>query len=342
MRRAYLTLIILLAVFSIAVYFFTKPLLLSIAEKELRKTFKESSISGLKITTSYIEFHGIGIREDGSYDLRIKRLKIYYNLSSILKKRINKIEVSDADLDLNKGGIKIKLNSYLRLDMATQYIDYIKLNISSCKTGVFDIEGLTLNASQGNAKGEFYIKSINHDKLKLADIIGKSELKGKLLYINPLEVSFLGGNVKGAFSITLDGDMDYNLSLNTQGMDIKRFVDDMKFNEKFDMTGRLGGAFYLSGKGEDIKDMKGDFTTDFPGGVLIIKDKTFLENISSESNQPFDKLVESFSNYNYNNGVVKLFIENGNIVLDLRLDGSAGKRGFMIVLHDFKKGKGAP
>ncbi|MCX5692633.1 MAG: YdbH domain-containing protein, partial [Candidatus Omnitrophica bacterium] len=250
---------------------------------------------------------------------------------------IDKIEVLGAAINLSKDDIKIKAKASLQLDMAANYIDYIKLEVYSFRTNLFEIEDLTLNASQGQTIGEFYIKAINYNKLKLADITGKSELEGKRLLISPLLVSFLGGNIKGEFSITLDQDMDYSLRLNTQGVEIKRFVDGMELNEKFDMTGRLGGVFYLSGKGQDIKDIKGDFNTDAPGGVLIMKDKTFLENVAKQSNQPLDIIVESFRNYNYNKGILSLYINDGNLVLDIKLNGEAGERNLTAVLHEFKK-----
>ncbi|MEK7868172.1 MAG: YdbH domain-containing protein [Candidatus Omnitrophota bacterium] len=330
--------VILVIIFSAGVYFFAKPILLSVTQKELHKVFKESSVQGIKVTLDFAEFQNIKIREK-RFDVDIKKARVYYDLRSILNKKINKAEAIDVDLNFDKDDIKIKAKVSLQLDMAAKSIDYIKLNVSSCKTNLFEIEGLILSASQGQDTVEFYIKGINYNNLKVADVMGKGELKGKFLRISPLLVSFLGGNVKGEFNITLDQDMYYNLSLDTQGMEIRRFVDDMKFNEKFDMTGRLGGAFYLSGKGQDIKDIKGDFNTDAPGGVFIIKDKTFLENAAKQSNQSLDKLVESFKNYNYNNGIIKLFMESGNIGLDLKLDGSAGKRNLIVILHDFKKEK---
>ncbi|MDP2921267.1 MAG: YdbH domain-containing protein [Candidatus Omnitrophota bacterium] len=333
--KIFIGFIILAVLLSAGVYFYAKPFILARAQKELHKIFKESSIQGLKITPDYTEFQNIKIREK-NFDADIKKARAYYDLRSILNKKINKIEAIDADLNFYKDDIKIKAKASLELDMATNTIDYIKLNVSSCKTNLFEIQGLSLNASQGKNTGEFYIRSINYNKLKLADVVGKSELKEKLLRINPLSVSFLGGSVKGEFSITLDEVLDYSLKLDTQGMEIEKLVNEMEFNEKFDMTGRLAGAFSLSGKGEEIKDMKGDFTTGAQGGILIIKDKTFLENVAKQSNQPLDILVESFKNYNYNNGVVKLFMENGNITLDLKLDGTSGKRNLVIVLHDFK------
>ena len=340
--KIFFTFAILIIILSVTAYFFAKPVLLSIANKEIQKIFKESSISDFRLTKDFIEFHGIGIREKGFYDIKIEKARIYYNGRSIFKKKIDKAEAINLNLDLNKDGIEIKAIASLQLDISSRIIDYIKLNVSSCKTNLFEIEGLILNASNDQDTGEFYIKGIKYNNLKVADVIGKSELKGKLLRISPLLVSFLKGNVKGEFNITLDQDMGYNLSLNTQGMEIKRFVDDMKLNEKFDMTGRLDGEFYLSGNILGIKDINGHFRTDPNGGVLIIKDKTFLENVAKQSNQPLDILVESFRNYNYNNGIIKLGMEKGNLAMDMRLDGKAGKRSLTVVLHDFNKGEEKP
>lgn len=272
MRRVFYSLLILFCLFLIAGYFFAKPLLLSLSQAQLKKIFKQSAISNLKITPAFIEFQDIGIRDGISYDLKIKEVRIYYNLRSIFDK-----------------------------------------------------------------KADFYIKDIKYNKLKIGDVTGKGVLKGNVLYINPMLVSFLGGNVKGEFKLSLDKDLNYDLRLNSHGMEIKKLVDDMEFTEKFDMTGRLEGEFYLSGKGAAIKDIKGNFYTDKNGGMLVIKDKTFLRNIAKQSNQSLDIIVESFRNYNYNTGVLELYINDGSLVLDIKLNGETGKRSLTIVLHEFKK-----
>jgi len=379
-KKIFSIMIIFLVVLSIAGYFFAKPTLLLIVNKQLQKIFKESSVSDLRLTKDFIEFRGIEIKEGVSYDFKIKEARIYYALNSILDKKIGKVlfnevsvkfnmgknglprlypfsaetsgvsskfsiakfEATNISLDLTRGDIKIKGNVSLGLDIPTNMVDYIRLNISSLTTNLFQLEGLILNVIQNQDEGEFYIKAINYNKLKIGDVVGKSGLKGNILNISPILVSFLGGNVKGGFNISLDQDMNYNLKLNSQSLDVKRFVDDMEFNEKFDMTGRLDGEFSLSGKGQDIKDMKGYFNTDSNGGILVIKDKTFLENVAKQSNQPLDKLVESFRNYNYNNGMITLGMESGNLVLDMKLNGLTGKRNLTVVLHDFKKGKENP
>lgn len=334
--------IVFLIAFSITGYFCAKPILRPIINKELQKIFKESSVSDFRLTKDFIEFQGVKIRERNSYDVKIEKIRVYYKLRSILKKKIEKIEALNANLDFNRGDIKIKAVASIRIDIPAKIADYIKLNVSSLNTSLFQAEGITLNAVQGQDAGKFYIKAIKYNKLKIGDVAGKAGLKGKILNINPILVSFLEGNVKGDFNISLDEEMNYNLRLNSQSLAIKKFVDEMELNEKFDMTGRLGGVFYMSGMGQEIKEIKGDFRTDPIGGTLIINDRTFLENVAKQSNQPLDIIVESFRNYIYNKGTVKLSAETGNLVMDLELEGKSGKRSLAIILHDFNKGKEKP
>jgi hypothetical protein len=76
--------------------------------------------------------------------------------------------------------------------------------------------------------------------------------------------------------------------------------------------------------------------------MLIIKDAQVLKNLASNTNQSADLLMENFQNYHYNIGALKLFLDNGNLILDAALDGETGKRDLNIVLHDFslkKEGK---
>lgn len=265
--RIFLVFLTLIIILSIAVYFFSEPILLSIANKQLQRVFKRGHITAIEITGNFIEFQGIEI---APYDLKIERVRINYNLRSLF-----------------------------------------------------------------NRQADFYIEAIDYNKLKIGNAAGRMELKGDILYINPVSLNFLGGNVKGEFTLSLNKNMDYTLILDSYGLEVKKLVNDMELNERFDMTGRMDGEFTLSGNATGIKDIKGGFRADKNGGTLIIKDKTLLENVARQSNQPLDILVESFRNYNYNNGILDLYIDKGSLTLDLKLDGYAGKRSLTIVLHEF-------
>ena len=243
----------------------------------------------------------------------------------------------------NKGLHKISRQSRIAdLKITPNFIEFHGIEINPYDIKIEKAEVHYTLRSIFDRKADFYIKAVNYNKLKIGDVTGKMELKGDILNINSILLSFLGGDVKGEFNISPGKDMNYNLSLRTHGLEIKRFVDDMKFKEKFDMTGKLDGEFSLTGRAGEIEDIKGDFHTDTSGGVLVIKDKAFLENIAKQSNQPLDIVVESFRNYNYNNGMIKLYMEGGNLILDAQLDGNAGKRNLTIVLHDFNKREERP
>ena len=102
------------------------------------------------------------------------------------------------------------------------------------------------------------------------------------------------------------------------------------------MTGRLNGDLVFENRGTEISILNGKLSNLGSGGMLIIKDTKFLENMARNTGQSTDLLVENFKNYHYNIGSIKLFLENNNLALDTALDGETGKRDINIVLHDFK------
>jgi len=91
----------------------------------------------------------------------------------------------------------------------------------------------------------------------------------------------------------------------------------------------------LRGSGATIQQIQGDLSTSQAGGKLTITDQRFLDNLARTSRQPLDILVESFKNYYYNIGIIKLGMEEGDLILDVRLDGEAGMRHLNIMVHEF-------
>jgi len=122
-------------------------------------------------------------------------------------------------------------------------------------------------------------------------------------------------------------------------VNLEKFINDFELDEKFQMTGVLSGHLVLNGNGGDINILNGDFFMAEKGGTLIIKDTRFLENIARSSDQSFEILVESFKNYHYNNGKIKILLKQEKLILDMVLDGEAGKRDLNITLHNFKPKK---
>ena len=78
----------------------------------------------------------------------------------------------------------------------------------------------------------------------------------------------------------------------------------------------------------------GELTAAKEGGMLTITDTRFLESMAQRSGKALDIVMESFKNYRYNNGNVKVGLDKNDLTLDAAMDGAAGKRDVTVVLHD--------
>ncbi|MGD9015028.1 MAG: YdbH domain-containing protein, partial [Candidatus Omnitrophota bacterium] len=125
-------------------------------------------------------------------------------------------------------------------------------------------------------------------------------------------------------------------SLKFVNLDLETLVHDFGLNKKVELSGKLTGRLNFQGAGLNLHALNGDFSSAEYGGRLIIKDTQFLENLARNSKQPLDIFVESFQDYEYNTGIIRLALDKGNLILDIALDGEAGKRNLNITLHDFR------
>jgi hypothetical protein len=308
-KKTFRVLIIFFVVIFITGYFFTKPIILSLCRLKLESAFKGASVSvkNCSFKPRLISFYNIEVKKDKSYDIKIEEAGITYDFKALLKKNISRVSFNNVSVDINP----LKTFSADRIDV--------------------------LNLSPDSA--ELYIPRINYDNLKTGEIKSSAKFRNSAISMSPLSINFLEGNIAGDLNILIlsAGIVKYDFNLKALDLNIRSFVEDFKLIDKFEMTGRLEGAMSLAGSGPAVNELNGTFFTDKPGGILIIKDTKFLENVAKNSKQPLDIIVESFKNYNYNSGILKLYMDNGNLVLDVNLNGQTGKRNLTIVLHDFKK-----
>ena len=213
----------------------------------------------------------------------------------------------------------------------------------SLESGV-SIEGFLLkrlspfSIIRGRLEGDFYLRKIQYNKLRIDDIQGRFLLERRRLFLSSLYAHVLGGDVSGDSGFIMDKSAAYSFNLKLTDLDMEKFVNDFNLKEKFLLTGKLSGAVNLLAEKADIKALSGDFSTSESGGVLIIKDNKFLENMAINSGQSLDILVENFQNYRYNTGMMKLSFDKGNLIFNIDLEGGTGKRNLSITLHDFKLG----
>lgn len=302
----------ILAIFfciALIIHFSIRPIVLSLARSQLKKVFKDSSVSIKRCDIDFfnsLAFYGIELKKDGAYDLKIKEVRVYYSLRSLLKREILKVAINDALADVVIGNKNFQIeNAFLKLDKAEK------------------------------GEGEFYIDKIKYNKIILGQIKSKARIIDNTLLMDSMSIDFIGGRLEGALRVILDKSMQYNFKFKALNLNIDTLVNELNLTEKFEMSGNLMGAASLEGRITGIKYIDGSFFTDRSGGVLIIKDNKFLENVAKRSGQSFEVLVESFKNYHYNIGLMKLYMDKGSLILDVKLEGEAGKRNLTVAVHDF-------
>lgn len=302
-----------ICVFVLLVVIFSEPIILSIAKWQLERTFIGSNVSIKECNvalTQYINLNGIEINRQGEYNIKIDSVRISYALSDLFRKTIPGVYLN------NVKAIEIGLNRFKGFGL--------------------DIEDMRIALEPGQER-QLFIGKIKYNKLSLKDIKATVRLSGKDLFLSNFLVQALNGEIAGNSQFVLDKKIRYAAKLHFVNLDLDKFVNDFELKEKFEINGRLGGDMVIEGSGYDINVLNGDFLSMGDGGVLIIKDSRFMENIANYSRQSLDIIVESFKNYHYNKGLMKMSLEKGDIVFNVILDGQEGKRNLNIFLHDFNK-----
>ncbi len=302
-----ITVILILILIILGLGIFVKPALMRLAAKMLEKAFQTNDIHIGTFHFTFLRqlaFSDIQIKKLDSFDIRLRQASITYSLASLLNRKILKLKLEEVSF----GHLTLK---------------------------ELELSDIRLALGKVRVSGYLSIPQIKYQKAQIGPIHAKLKIEDKVLHLDPLTAQIYDGEMKAGITLNLDKEMVYQAVLNFMGVDIDRFIRDFDLEERFQMTGTLGGEVSLSGSGATIQAIKGDLATSQPGGKLTITDQRFLENLARTSQQSLDILVESFKNYYYNMGIVQLRMDQGNLVLDVNLDGEAGKRNLSIVVHDF-------
>ncbi len=284
-----------------------KPVAIFLVRNQLTKIFAASDISigDCKITAGGLVFSDVDIKKNKAYDFKIKQVKIHHDIfskQSILKR---------------------------------QFLTCVDLKFKSIRKADLYAEGVLLIFNPRDNSGSVYIDKISYAKLKLNKFSSNLKFKDKVVCLDSFTGGLLDGQAQGDLSFRLGKHLEYTVSLNFTNLDLEKFMQDFSLDKKCELTGRLNGLLRLEGMGLELKVVEGRFSAPSEGGTLIIKDKRFLENLARGTGQSLDILVESFKNYRYNAGDVTLSLDKGDVILDVSLDGGAGKRDLDIILHDF-------
>ncbi|MBN1870663.1 MAG: YdbH domain-containing protein [Candidatus Omnitrophica bacterium] len=374
MKKAILLLAVV-SILTCAVVFAVKPLILTAAQKQLHAVFMDAAVSIKDCRFDplrRLSFLDVVIKMDKVYGVTIGEISINYDPSSIVKKSIQEVILKDVDINIDypqksilalgqyvkpgSGGMfsvkqlslsNLNLNilskdltldakASAELKVAEKSLKSVSLDIDSLESGKFLLKGGDLKINERLVLNTFHVQDIKYDKARITGLKGTVRLKGRGLVVEAFSMQAYGGQITGDVTLAVNEVPEYSAHLKFVDLGIEGFLRDFKLDERFQMTGGVNGTLVIDGKGTDLDILSGDFSMAKAGGMLTIKDTRMMENLAQSSNQPLDILVESFRQYHYNSGTVALSLDENNIILDLALDGEAGKRNLNITLHDFK------
>ncbi|MFH1878509.1 MAG: YdbH domain-containing protein [Candidatus Omnitrophota bacterium] len=352
---------------------FSSEIISSAAEIQLRKLFPGSTVSIGNCVfrpARSVVFTGIDVQKGGIYRASVNRIKITYDLFSLAKGRFARVEVSGvkAEADFRRvhsieltetsrgrssGYFRVIEAEVSELDITvktrdlvlqgrfsvifspeTKNISFINSDINDLKFRNVFFESCRVEGDPSGRGAVLSIKKAGYGDIVITDISAALTAKGPVLSATDLSASVFNGDIRGNGEIAFDNNGDFYGRVYCEGLDLKALINDFKLEKKVDMTGKVKGDLSVKGSNYLITDIQGNFFTDVPGGVLVIKDTGFLEAMANKTGQPVNILVENFKYYKYNSGIMRIFLDGADLGFDIALEGDAGKRDFNVILHD--------
>ncbi|MEW6075539.1 MAG: hypothetical protein AB1530_04440 [Candidatus Omnitrophota bacterium] len=253
--------------------------------------------------------------------------------------QVNSLELNNISIDVASKDVSLEATLSARIRPSEGLLDSVTLSCNKLEMGAIKVHNAFFEAAQGK-EGMLAIEEVVYDKITITSLASKPMLQGPFLFCSPFSARGFGGALEGGFSFTMAGTPQYVLRLKTADANLKNIIHDFDLDEKAEMTGILRGELQCEAQGTGITALRGDFTMRKPGGMLTIKDTSFLERMAQRNKQSLEILVESFKNYHYNIGEAHMGMRGEDIELGLELDGPQGKRAISIVIHDLIKERG--
>ncbi|MDD5254494.1 MAG: YdbH domain-containing protein [Candidatus Omnitrophica bacterium] len=365
-----------LAVFSVV---FVKQLVLGLVKKQLSAVCPGSSvvIAGLKLRPfTEVVFSGIELSKKGVYRITCKEAGVNWSPVLLLRGKIKMVALRNTEVLVSLGDKSIlSLKDSFRLPagpkagfaLASVSLENMKLDIGasdlvlrgefSAKAGLgttlsgalnlrageieasgFKVKNVLLEIKE-NAPGALFIEEAGYNKAKIRALKSPVAFEDNALAFDDISADFLGGNVRGKARFSFDAEPRYDAEVKFSSLDTAVLAYDFELNEKVELTGKMSGTLKAQGTFKEISLLSGSFSADAPGGVLTLKDTSYLQGVADASQQPLDIVIESFRNYRYNTGIAQVSLEEKAVKLEAHLAGEAGKRSWTVVLHDFQSHK---
>lgn len=350
-----------------------------ILKKQLENIFigSQVTVEGCRFI-SFTEFvvSGISVTVDPIYKFRVKDLIVDYTLPDLpkinilrvtlsnlniqvtldnkniagLSKKIkltpaggvfiNNLLISDAVFDIKSKDLSLEAGLSIDFDLKNKTLNWLDGKVKSADIYSVRLKDVSFNAGGSSQVGSFILSEMSFDKLKLLKASAEPLLKGGHFYLSNIKSSLLDGFLSGEIDLFFKDKMRCSADFKFKGIDLGVFVRDFELTDKLELSGSMDGYVVLEADNNGIKNLEGDFKAADPGGMLTIKDDKYLKDMAKRTGQQIDFIVESFTNYSYNKGLMRMHLDSNNIVLDASLDGISGKRNLTVVLHDVLKRSG--
>ncbi|MCM8823934.1 MAG: YdbH domain-containing protein [Candidatus Omnitrophica bacterium] len=378
MRKRNLLFIFIIFLLVFLALLFIEPLIIHLAKTRIEKILPNCSV---KIGDCKFElfdrlnFSSIEISKLPHYELRIDNLNIFYNLDSIVNKKLLKVslhggyininlpqrnllfipnvtstspkksflfldflELTNIEINLDFSDCKIngKISTILSLKDINRLFKFLDLNIDYGEIGNFKIEYGNININE-DSSGLFKLNKLKYNDLLLRNIYGNIRLGYREVYLPYFSGELFGGHLSGNLGFLYKNNPIYSFEFKFFNIDTSRVVKAFKFMDKVWIKGRVDGELVFKIEDNNLNVINGYFSAIEPGGNLTIKDKRLLEKLPGVSSKQLDLLVESFKDYSYNRGVVKLGLQGNDLLVEINLDGDKGKRNLNINFYDFNR-----
>lgn len=369
------TLILVLCVTAlVCVVFACKPAALWFAKAHLRAVFTDSNVSignCAIIPDRLIVFSGITVSRGSIYSLKIKEVRLSYDIFSLIRGAVKKASVIGAAVSLDLGQKSIaRLNEYIHIkpgksiaikeleltdarieikakemrgaaevsflaDLLNRTPEYLRVKIATLESQGMVLKELLLTIERAKPEGAFSVKELRYGKAKMEEITGRPGFKGETIFLNALTAKVLDGRIEGNVAVALTKTMEYTGTLECINLNLDTFVNDFDLKERLLLNGTLTGTVTFKGDSFALKGLSGELRAGVSGGTMNIKDAAFAQGLAKDQQQPLDIFVESLKNYHYNKGSLRVGLQEKNLLLGVALEGESGKRDLNIIVHDF-------
>lgn len=363
---------LLVIVLMVGVYFSFKPLLLTLARQQLKQRTSADVITIQKIkfkNFNEIRFLDIVVEKKKYFALKAQEVSFQFRFFNRQQQNLLKISAKSLVLDVVQPKKKIldfkssalldkssniflpelelhdlNINAQFKdmlctgrfsfnIDLARAKVNSLFFNIESFQYRDLFLTNVLLWAKRGNQRGNLNIEKVKYSKVIFSQVSSLVYFDQDSLIFDDLSADIIGGKMSGDMQVKLVVPPAYQMKLSFAALDIARFIEDFELQKKFTMTGALRGQLNVQGTGVNVQELSGNFVTASPGGLLTIKDNSFLENIASRAKVNYDIVQQSLQEYHYTTGELKVSLENDAVAMAISLDGEKGPKNFNIVNH---------